>query len=133
MPAGDPMMKCGHVAQGYLEENDLSIPICVICDCTEQVEKPSLEGRMARCTCMKKVPSKWSLAFFEYRGPGSKFDTESCNVCGYNRDIHPSEGGDGLYTNGKPIQYLCENNGKGMFTPGPHEYDSYYCGCNGWD
>ena len=73
-----PMMKCGHRAQGTTMGTDL--PVCVICvgispGATEVDESPpNLEGRRARCSCGVNRPSTEHLAFFEYKGPGSRFD-----------------------------------------------------------
>lgn len=76
-----PLMKCGHTANA---ETFSGQPCCVICGCTEIVERPSLKGRKAKCAyCGKIKDSDYNLPFFEYRPD--------------------------------------------------REYDSYYCGCGGWD
>lgn len=81
-----------------------------------------LSGRQARCSCGATCPSDGTapgykdIPFFTYRGPGSKEARESC-VCGYYREAH-----------GKP-NIRCDD-----FRPrGPAEFDSFYCGCRGWD
>lgn len=63
-----PMMKCGHTANSYKLVKDKKIPGCVICNCFEVAEKPSLESRMTKCPyCGMKVPSSWNLPFFQYK------------------------------------------------------------------
>lgn len=132
----DTYLACGCSAMATTIIDGKEVLSCPVHLCTTIADKPSLEGREARCGCFKVIPSSWNLAFFEYRGPGSRFATETCRVCGMNRDIHPSQGGTGRFTGvhkDEIITYLCENNGKGVFTPGAHQYDSYYCGHSGWD
>jgi hypothetical protein len=78
---------------------------------------------MAECTYLPKEhavepsdPEK--LAFFEYRGPGSRWATDYCK-CGYLKVAHDE----------KRIRCMV-----GGFTPrGPSERDGHYCGCHGWD
>lgn len=78
------------------------------------------EGRQARCICGKTVPSDPKLPFFEARGPGSRYSEEHCVECWYYEEAHTIPGR-GWY-------------GKHEFKPGrTHEYDSFYCGCRGWD
>jgi hypothetical protein len=118
------MMKCGHAANAIRMasgsvKHDPPLDCCTICDCIEIVETPDLTGRVARCcNADSERPSSTDLAFFEYRGPGSKRSMEQCE-CGYLRIAHD-----------KPhVQRQCEG-----FTPrGPFQYDTYYCGCRGWD
>ena len=63
----ETVMKCGHTANSYKLTKDKKIPYCVICNCFEIAEKPSLEGRMARCHyCGRKTSSSWDLPFFQY-------------------------------------------------------------------
>lgn len=119
-----PMMKCGCVASAVLRSRggvvfEPPIPSCAIHGCTEIVETPDMTGRTARCTCGACKPSSPELAFFEFRGEGSRHATELCK-CGYTQGAHE-----------KPhVSNKCPTG----FTPrGPHEFDAYYCGCRGWD
>jgi hypothetical protein len=144
-------MKCGHIANSISNNK----PACVICDCLEIDEENSvselLKNRKARCgfygtnthknecskcgtICLHELNSSPNLAFFEYRGPGSKYE-QKCKNCMYFADAHPSQGGTGNYLNSnKKMEHLCENNGK-KFEPcvGGLEFDEFYCGCHGWD
>lgn len=112
------MMKCGCAENARDMEGN---PVCCIHDCREVEEvKPDLTGRMARCC--KVVPSKWNLPFFEYRGPGSDIGKRSCKHCSYYERAHTEE-------IRKRNKHVCSN-----FEPkGEFEFDSYYCGCHGWD
>ncbi len=124
-----PMMKCGCAAQGVLTAKagvkfDPPIPACLIHDCYEVADSaPDLSGRMAQCSYLPsghaiKPSDPEALAFFEYRGPGSKWATDICK-CGYAKVAHDEK------------RIKCKVGG---FTPrGPHERDAYYCGCHGWD
>lgn len=75
--------------------------------------------RQAKCTvCSRVMPSKESLAFFEYKGEGSRLALISCKNCPYYAEAH-----------GKNHMQVC-----GEFIPhGSFEYDGYYCGCSGWE
>lgn len=119
------MMKCGCAAQSVCSSRggqkfDPPIPSCVIHDCIEVADTPhDLTGRMARCSCGATKPSSPSaLAFFTYRGPCSLESTETCK-CGLYRSAHSPE---------KP-HVKC----KEFIARGPNEFDSFYCGCRGWD
>ena len=82
-----------------------------------------LVGREARCACRKTVPSASACrAFFHYRGPGSGV----CGLCGYYDVAHDDQ----YETNpgtGRPNPKRCAGFIDGM------AFDSYYCGCRGWD
>src|SRR3972149_5077953 len=116
------MMKCGHVAQAMDEHNN---PACVICwpnpGSMQVASIPDLSSRKAECsTCRTNiVPSSVDLAFFEYKGPGSRYALTKC-VFGYYEEAH-----------GKPKNphvEVCN-----QFRPvGQAEFDVYYCGCQGW-
>lgn len=90
-----------------------------------QVSAEQLEGRTARCTCGHSRPStdSLSLAFFEYRGPGSESATDVCKNCAYHRVAHTPE----KRTNNRLI---C---GNFQADPQGREYDLFYCGHGGWD
>jgi hypothetical protein len=127
-----PMMGCGHRANGITGTGE---PCCVICygvhaESITVVGEPDLTGRMARCSCGKTVPSdasEYRLAFFEYRGPGSRQAVDSCKNCGYSKVAHtqePTRTQQNVVFNGK-----CS----GFEPRGAMEFDTYYCGCRGWD
>lgn len=86
----------------------------------------NLTDRIAKCTCGKQEPSNPNLAFFTYRGEGSRDATVSCGDCGYHDTAH------------QRARELREPHLKGLldheFTPrGAWEFDLFYCGCRGWD
>lgn len=123
----NPLMKCGHIAQGHDENNN---PICVICFgitqnaliVVEENNIPSLEGRKAKCTyCGNIRDSSYDLAFFEYHGNGSYNAINSCKNCRYYEVAHNS---DSRNIN----KNICDN-----FEPIGDTIDIYYCGCRGWD
>lgn len=122
------MMKCGCVSQGFKTavdgvKLDPPMPVCIVHDCTEVVGMPDLTRRTARCSsCKAERPSSLDLAFFEYRGPGSRDATEIC-VCGYSIVAH--QPGVWAFDCGK-ITHPFE-------ARGPNQCDLYYCGCRGWD
>lgn len=117
------VLKCGCTANTLRHNRDgTTTPTCIH-GTTEQIEKPSLEGRFAKCAYGGSVvKSNWNLAFFEYMGPGSKEAEEKCE-CGYYEVAHTPE-----------IQAHNPLAGCKKFKPaGPAKYDRYYCGCYGWD
>jgi hypothetical protein len=76
--------------------------------------------RMAKCSygCSPVVPSHEGLPFFEFKGEGSRKAEIQCKNCPYYETAH-----------GKDHKQVCYN-----FVPhGAFEFDSYYCGCCGWD
>jgi len=90
------LMKCGCVAQGIgrkAGETEAQMrPCCVIHDCFEPAESvPDLNGRFAQCSYLPhghaKKPSSFNLAFFEFRGEGSREATDICK-CGYAKVAH---------------------------------------------
>lgn len=83
-----PLMKCGHSANGY--DAKTGNPVCIICSMitpdAEIVveERPSLEGRKAKCGYGDKiVDSDYNLPFFEYR-PDRKYDSYYCGCFGWS-------------------------------------------------
>jgi hypothetical protein len=88
---------------------------------------PNLEGRFANCGYPGhgKMPSSTDLAFFDYRGPGSAWATLHCK-CGYHLVAH-KHNPDRV----SPDPIKCRFGG--FVERGPAEFDSYYCGCRGWD
>lgn len=80
--------------------------------------KSVMETRQAQCYCGKTKPSDESLPFFESRDTGSKQATIGCKNCFYYEVAH-----------GKGHKQVCNN-----FIPhGAYEYDTFYCGCDGWE
>ena len=113
--------------------------ICTRCAHQNMIDGIDLTGRSAKCMCGRTVPSTWSLAFFEFQGPGSQWATEHCAVCGYSPQAHDparphmarvEKGGRTRYEN-----FMERNGGVHEFTPrgGDAGHDRFYCGCRGWD
>lgn len=76
--------------------------------------------REAKCFCGRIVPSSEKLPFFESRDEGTRMATDTCKNCRYAEVAHRGE------TRNKKV---CEN-----FEPmGAWQYDTFYCGCRGWD
>lgn len=141
------LMECGHTANAV--DSNTGKDVCVICigiyPGADKIAKnqPWLEGRIAKCAYDhennphedSRVPSSLGLAFFEYRGLGSRDSEDLCGHegCGYGKVAHvgPYLGSWLKNADGSP-------NGRAIsdheFTPhGPWEEDRYYCGCRGWD
>lgn len=80
------MMKCGHTAQGKINDKD---PVCVICydiadGATEVASTPDLENRKAECwICAAETESDLELPFFEYR-PAYSRDWFYCGCRGWD-------------------------------------------------
>lgn len=76
------LMKCGHTANGTTMDGK---PYCVICNCKEvREDKPSLEGRKAKCGwCERMVDSNYNLPFFEYK-PNEEYDEYYCGCNGWD-------------------------------------------------
>jgi hypothetical protein len=99
-------MKCGHNSNGQTDKGE---PVCVICDCTEVVETPNLQGRTAKCS------------YFGKRKPNRRYANDECNYgC-----------------RGKPVCECGSVPSKidlPFFEYLPNEkQDKFYCGCFGWD
>lgn len=128
------MMACGHAANATCNGE----PACVICAGTPEAlivaDAPNLTGRIARCSCGEERPSSTALAFFEYRGPGSRDAAESCIHCRYAKVAH-EYGGCFAPPSTRRNPHLCLN-----FDP-PREFendpngrdDIFYCGHAGWN
>ncbi len=110
------MMKCGHAKNAIIN----GVPGCCFCSCTESDEAPpALETRMAKCSCGHTVPSDPSgkLAFFQFKGEGSKEASNTCKNCKYYKVAHDNN------------RVPCKS-----FEPhGAFEFDEFYCGCHGWE
>lgn len=89
-----------------------------------EVTAQLLEGRQAKCPyCKTPAPSSNDLPFFEYRGEGSRDAMIGCKNCGYYAVAHTS-----------PLPRHLAGHVCGKFEPqGGMQFDSYYCGCKGWD
>lgn len=90
-------------------------------------EDVDLSARQAKCYCGRTEPSDSRIAamgFFEYRGAGSDSAVHHCGTCGYydtaHLTINPLTGREGI-TEHDFVQR------------GASEFDSFYCGCRGWD
>lgn len=88
------------------------------------VEK--LTGRVARCSCGREEPSDADLFALEFQGAGGESERH-CAECGYYEVAH----GEVVYggvLRPHPIA------GTHEFRPrAPLSFDTYYCGCRGWD
>jgi hypothetical protein len=91
------------------------------------METQSLVGRYAKCACGATRASTSRLAFFEFRGEGSREAINSCKNCGYYEIAHTQES--------SRTQRNVVERGQcpGFEMRGAWEYDSFYCGCRGWD
>lgn len=95
-----------------------------------------LVGRQARCGCGNTVDSRVDLAFFEYRGEGSRAATDSCKHCGYAECAHKPAHMETLVhkRDGTRRPTVVEDGRCPGFEPkGAWEFDSWYDGCRGWD
>lgn len=80
-------------------------------------------ARVAKCGCGRAEPSSKHLAFFQDRGPDSKDAQHTCKQCHYYDVAHTPE----VMARNKNLK--CTD-----FEPhGAFEFDSFYCGCRGWD
>lgn len=135
-----PMMECGHAANSLDGEGK---PACVICAGIDPRAKivaliaPDMTGRVARCSSVAgiagsghaEMPSSPDLAFFEFRGEGSRAATESCIHCGFALGAHQEDAPRNRDGKRMVDRYGCP----GFVPRGPWECDTYYCGCRGWD
>ncbi len=97
---------------------------------TPDLATPDLTDRQARCVCHALVPSDPKLAFFEFRGDGSRLATISCKHCGLYGVAH-----DAVYCAkyNRSRSIVEEGRCPGVEARGAFEFDSFYCGCSGWD
>ena len=94
-------------------------------------------SREAQCPYCKVTRPSYdpTLAFFEDRGPESRPAVENCR-CGYHEKAHDKAHMASLVPgrDGKPRPTVVEDGRCPGFEPhGPWEFDSFYCGCRGWD
>jgi hypothetical protein len=127
------MLSCGHAANSTNQHGEPSCAICAgVCESTP-ITPPDLTGRMARCTCGRTEPSTLdgSLAFFEFCGEGSPRATDIC-VCHYASCAHdPAYMARNVPNNRKTV--IEQGKCSGFRPQGAREFDSYYCGCRGWN
>ena len=93
-------------------------------------------GREARCGCGRIEPSSVSLAFFEFTGAGSARALKGCRVCGYDECAHePEHMATLVYKRDGTRRPTVVEDGRctGFVPSGPWRYDTFYCGCRGWD
>lgn len=80
--------------------------------------------RLAECAyCKHTISDLTYAAFWEDRGPGSKWATESC-TCGYSLVAHEPV---------NPVTGRAGISDHAFVARGPAETDRFYCGCRGWD
>ncbi len=82
-------------------------------------------NRIAKCGCGNTRPSSEGekLASFEFTGEGSKRALDICRNCAYAEVAHTPE----VMARNKNLKCM-------RFEPhGAYEFDSFYCGCRGWD
>lgn len=87
--------------------------------------------RQAICICGEKRASsdRERLAFFEDRGPGSAFSRDTCRICrckpvAHLPSVRPTRTG---FPSVIGVPHAFEPLTEGI------EFDSFYCGCRGWD
>ncbi len=90
--------------------------------------------RMARCSyfshCKSERPSaeRANLAFFSCKDADSRDAREVCVSCRYHLEAH--EAGPSRVEPRSVIQRgMC----KGFVAHGAYDFDTFYCGCMGWD
>lgn len=123
------MMACGHAANATYGGD----PACAICAGIDyratvpMLFEPDLTTRKAICGCGRIEPSSTSLPFFEYRGEHSRMAVDSCDHCGYALIAHTQE------PTRTQRNVIREGRCPGFEPRGAWAYDSFYCGCRGWD
>jgi hypothetical protein len=81
------------------------------------------EGRMARCSCGEMQPSSPDLFGLTDLSADGARASETCGTCRYSIVAHTDE------IRSRPNSRVCDD-----FIPlGGQEFDSFYCGCRGWD
>lgn len=87
-----------------------------------------LENRIAKCTnCSNTEPSSKKLAHFAYRGVGSTYALDNCALCPWLLSVHDGS------SNGSNASAFEEASTHDFESIGASEFDSFYCGCNGWN
>lgn len=97
--------------------------------------------RMARCGCGKERPSSLGpdvLAFLEDHGPDSRTAREACVHCHYTIEAHDPEVCHArTYGTGENLRFgqtVVEQGKCPGFEPrGAAPFDTFYCGCRGWN
>ena len=117
------MLSCGCRAQSINGKGEPSCPThSTMPGGVHPIECPNLEDRKARCDCGKVEKSSLDLAFFEFRGAGSRAGWNTRKNCRYDKVAHRPE----ITNKNKAV---CLN----FESIGSFEFDKYYCGCYGWD
>jgi hypothetical protein len=123
------LLSCGCRANSTDEQGN---PSCVIHTGSgiviKPIDTPNLTNRKAKCySCNSIRDSSLELPFFTYRGEGSPDAKNHCKNCGYYEQAHNTNRYYKGTTEVNPL--LCSK-----FEPhGVYEYDTFYCGCRGWD
>lgn len=111
------VMKCGHSAQGTVEQDGKQIPACIIClgQNPAALEKdevaPDLHGRKARCDQWGEIPG------------GENHSPLNPSKCRRGEPCMCEEPSEKALAGGLPF-----------FSHLPHAtFDRYYCGCRGFE
>lgn len=93
-----------------------------------KAEKEAAEAdpnsRRARCSCGREVASFSGLAF---RQTAESHAEGRCGTCGYADVAHEEP------TRSRPHLARVMSDGHEFTQAEPRDYDTYYCGCRGWD
>lgn len=117
------MMSCGCRSQSTNAKSEPSCPTHFdMPGGIHPIETPNLAGRKARCACGKLEDSSLDLTFFEFRGLGSMRGARTCKNCRFYDVAHTPE-------KRHKNKHICQN----FEALKEFEFDSYYCGCSGWD
>lgn len=92
---------------------------------TEAIEALAAPVRLAKCGCGVEAPSSYKLPFFKSHAEGTGEAEDICK-CGYHRVAHEY---DASRVSKEPI--VCRVGG--FAKRGDRGFDSFYCGCRGWD
>jgi hypothetical protein len=89
-------------------------------------EREAWTGRWAKCSCGRTEPSTEDLAF---RQTAAQRAHDRCAQCGYAEVAHTPEV--------RARKHLVWKMGDGhefvATDPSTFEFDTFYCGCRGWD
>lgn len=80
--------------------------------------------RKARCSCGKEVPSHAGLPFLH---TAERHAVGRCGLCGYAEVAHSPE------VRARPHLKRSMGDGHEFTQAEPREFDTFYCGCRGWD
>lgn len=109
----------------------------VVATATLALQAGLLAGRTAKCSCGATCASDSPrAAFVEYHGPRSRYAAVTCKHCRFHDVAHEPAHMAKLVPgrDGKRRPTVVEDGTcPGFESIGPVEFDSYYCGCRGWD